>query len=197
MSKLKAVPAYAGAFAKAFPGDKDPINSKNWGVAVGAFERTLLTPSKFDAFLSGDASALTKQEAAGLRKFIDLGCVACHNGAGVGGNSFQKFGVVSDYWNETGVTTPDKGRADVTKNDADLYVFKVASLRNVAQTAPYFHDGSVADLTKAVKIMGKTQLGQDLSEKDAADIVAFLGALTGPIPANYSALEPYPDAQGN
>lgn len=197
MSKLKAIPAYAGAFAKAFPGDKDPINSKNWGVAVGAFERTLLTPSKFDAFLMGDASALTKQEAAGLRKFIDLGCASCHNGAGVGGNSFQKFGVVSDYWKATGVTTPDKGRADVTKNDADLYVFKVASLRNVAKTAPYFHDGSVDDLARAVKIMSKTQLGQDLSEKDAADIVAFLGALTGPVPANYSAPEPYPDAQRN
>lgn len=195
MSKLKAVPAYAGAFAKAFPGDQDPINSKNWGVAVGAFERTLLTPSKFDAFLAGDASALTTQEQAGLRKFIDLGCVACHNGAGVGGNSFQKFGVVSDYWKATGVTTPDKGRADVTKNDADLYVFKVASLRNVAQTPPYFHDGSVEDLMKAVKIMGKTQLGQELSEKDAADIVAFLGALTGPVPAKYTPPEPYPDAE--
>ncbi len=195
MSKLKAIPAYAGAFAKAFPGDKDPINSKNWGAAVGAFERTLMTPSKFDAFLSGDASALTNQEQAGLRKFIDLGCVACHNGPGVGGNFFQKFGVVSDYWKATGVATPDKGRADVTKNDADLYVFKVASLRNIAQTAPYFHDGSVEDLTKAVKIMGKTQLGQDLSEKDAADIVAFLGALTGPVPANYSAPEPYPNAE--
>lgn len=195
MSKLKAIPAYAGAFAKAFPGDKDPINSKNWGVAVGAFERTLLTPSKFDAFLAGDASALTMQQQAGLRKFIDLGCVSCHNGPGVGGNSFQKFGVVNDYAKETGVATPDKGRADVTKNDADLYVFKVANLRNVARTGPYFHDGSVDDLTKAVKIMGKTQLGQALSEKDAADIVAFLGALTGPAPANYSAPEPYPDAE--
>ncbi|MFO1123964.1 MAG: cytochrome c peroxidase [Methylocystis sp.] len=196
MSKLKAIPAYADAFAKAFPGDKDPINSKNWGVAVGAFERTLLTPSKFDAYLAGDVSALSKQQQAGLRKFIDLGCASCHNGPGVGGNSFQKFGVASDYWKETGVTTPDKGRADVTKNDADLYVFKVASLRNVAKTAPYFHDGSVDDLTRAVKIMGKTQLGQNLSDNDAADIVAFLGALTGPLPANYAPLEPFPDAQG-
>jgi len=195
MSKLNAIPAYADAFAKAFPGDKDPINSKNWGVAVGAFERTLLTPSKFDAFLAGDVSALSKQQQAGLRKFIDLGCVSCHNGAGVGGNSFQKFGVASDYWKETGVATPDKGRAEVTKNDADLYVFKVASLRNVARTAPYFHDGSVDDLTKAVKIMGKTQLGQDLSDSDAADIVAFLGALTGAAPANYASPEPFPDAQ--
>lgn len=195
MGKLKAIPAYAEAFAKAFPDDKDPINSRNWGIAVAAFEWTLLTPSRFDAFLSGDAKALSPQEQAGLRKFIDTGCATCHNGVGLGGNSFQKFGVTEDYWKETGVTTPDKGRADVTKNDADLYVFKVASLRNVAKTAPYFHDGSVDDLTKAVKIMGKTQLDKTLSDKEAAEIVAFLGSLTGPVPANYSAPEPYPDAK--
>lgn len=195
MGKLKAIPAYADAFAKAFPDDKDPINSRNWGIAVAAFEWTLLTPSRFDAFLSGDAKALSPQEQAGLRKFIDTGCATCHNGVGLGGNSFQKFGVTEDYWKETGVTTPDKGRADVTKNDADLYVFKVASLRNVAKTAPYFHDGSVDDLTKAVKIMGKTQLDKALSDKEAAEIVAFLGSLTGPVPANYSAPEPYPEAK--
>lgn len=195
MGKLKAIPAYADAFAKAFPDDKDPINSRNWGIAVAAFEWTLLTPSRFDAFLSGDAKALSPQEQAGLRKFIDTGCATCHNGVGLGGNSFQKFGVTEDYWKETGATTPDKGRADVTKNDADLYVFKVASLRNVAKTAPYFHDGSVDDLTNAVKIMGKTQLDKTLSDKEAAEIVAFLGSLTGPVPANYSAPEPYPDAK--
>ena len=194
MGKLKAIPAYPGAFAKAFPGEADPITSKNWGVAVGAFERTLLTPAIFDVFLSGDASALSAQEQAGLRKFIDLGCAGCHNGVGLGGNSFQKFGVAEDYWNETGAKTPDKGRADVTKNDADLYVFKVASLRNVAKTAPYFHDGTVEDLTRAVRIMGKTQLGLTLSDKDAAEIVAFLRTLTGAVPKNYSAPEPYPDA---
>ncbi|KAF2990897.1 c-type cytochrome [Methylocystis sp. MJC1] len=195
MGKLKAIPAYADAFTKAFPDDKDPINSRNWGIAVAAFEWTLLTPSRFDAFLSGDAKALSPQEQAGLRKFIDTGCATCHNGVGLGGNSFQKFGVTEDYWKETGSKTPDKGRADVTKNDDDLYVFKVPSLRNVAKTAPYFHDGSVDDLTKAVKIMGKTQLDKTLSDKDTADIVAFLGSLTGPVPANYSAPEPYPDAK--
>jgi len=194
MGKLKAIPAYADAFARAFPDDRDPISSRNWGIAVAAFEWTLLTPSKFDAFLSGDANALSPQEQAGLRKFIDTGCAACHNGAGLGGNSFQKFGVTGDYWKETGAKTPDKGRADVTKNDADLYVFKVPGLRNVAKTAPYFHDGSVEDLARAVKIMGKVQLGKTLSDKDAADIVAFLGSLTGAVPANYSAPEPYPDA---
>ncbi|GLI92815.1 cytochrome-c peroxidase [Methylocystis echinoides] len=185
MGKLKEVPDYGPAFAKAFPDDKDPISAKNWGVAIAAFERTLITPSKFDAFLAGDAAALSPQELAGLRKFIDTGCAGCHNGAGLGGNSFQKFGVVEDYWKETGVGTPDKGRADVTKNDADLYVFKVPGLRNVAKTGPYFHDGSVEDLAKAVKIMGRTQLGASLSDQDAAAIVAFLGALTGKVPANY------------
>jgi len=194
MGKLKAIPAYPAAFAKAFPDDKEPINSKNWGVAVAAFERTLLTPSRFDAFLSGDATALSPQEQAGLRKFIDTGCAGCHNGPGLGGNSFQKFGVVEEYWKETGAKSPDKGRADVTKNDADLYVFKVASLRNAAKTAPYFHDGSVEDLANAVKIMGKTQLGKALTDQEAAEIVAFLGALTGRVPANYAAPEPYPDA---
>jgi cytochrome c peroxidase len=194
MGKLKAVPDYAGAFAKAFPGDKDPINSRNCGTAVGAFERTLSTPSRFDAFLSGDATALSAEERAGLGKFIETGCAACHNGAGVGGNSFQKFGLHGDYWKETGVATPDKGRAEVTRNDADLYVFKVPSLRNVAKTSPYFHDGSVADLDRAVKIMGRIQLGKTLSDADAASIAAFLGSLTGSVPPDYSAPEPYPDA---
>ena len=194
VGKLKAIPAYGPAFAAAFPEDKDPITSKNFACAIAAYERTLLTPSKFDAFLGGDLQALTDAERAGLRKFIDLGCAACHNGAGVGGNSFQKFGVAVDYWKETGTKAPDKGRADVTKNDADLYVFKVPSLRNVAKTAPYFHDGSVAELPRAVKIMGKTQLGVDIPDEDAEAIVTFLGTLTGSVPANYSGPEPYPDA---
>jgi len=195
MGKLKAIPAYAEAFKKAFPDEAEPIAAKNWGRAIATYERTLLTPSKFDAFLEGDASALNGKEQAGLRKFIDLGCAGCHNGAGVGGGSFQKFGVFGDYWRETGVAVPDKGRADVTKSDADLYVFKVAGLRNVAQTAPYFHDGSVEDLDKTVRVMARAQLGKTLPEADAADLVAFLGALTGKIPANYAAPDPYPDMQ--
>ena len=195
MGKLKAIPAYGSAFKNAFPDEAEPINSKNWGRAIAAYERTLLTPSTFDAFLSGNTAALSSNELAGLRTFIDLGCAGCHNGAGVGGGSFQKFGLYGDYWTETGVAAPDKGRADVTKNDADLYVFKVAGLRNVAQTSPYFHDGAVADLSKAVRIMAKTQLGKTLSEKDVADLVAFLGALTGKVPANYAPPDPYPDAQ--
>ncbi|OBS52764.1 cytochrome-c peroxidase [Methylosinus sp. 3S-1] len=194
IATLKSIPGYPELFAKAFPNEKDPVNETNWGKAIGVFERTLPLPTRFDAFLNGDAKALTPAEQTGLRTFISVGCAGCHGGVGVGGASFAKFGVVSDYWKETGVETPDKGRADVTKNDADLYVFKVPSLRNVAKTAPYFHDGSVADLTRAVRVMGKTQLGVDLSDKDAASIVAFLGALTQPVPNNFSAPTPLPDA---
>ncbi len=163
IGKLKAIPGYAAAFGKAFPEDKDPVSQKNWGAAIAAYERTLLTPAKFDAFLAGDEMALSQAEQAGLAKFVELGCAGCHDGAGVGGGSFAKFGVAGDYWKETGAPQPDKGRADVTKNDADLYVFKVPGLRNVAASGPYFHDGSVADLGKAVKIMGKTQLGKEIS----------------------------------
>ena len=194
VAKLKAIPDYADHFSKAFPGEGDPINQKNWGIAIALFERTLLTPGRFDAFLRGDAKALTPQEQEGLQKFISTGCVNCHNGPLLGGNSFQKFGVTEDYWKETGSPNPDKGRFDVTKNEADLYVFKTPPLRNVAKTAPYFHDGSVGELPKAVKIMGKVQLGQELKDEDVAAIVAFLGALTGPVPANYTPLPPLPDA---
>jgi cytochrome c peroxidase len=191
---LKSIPGYPPLFAEAFPGEADPVNQKNWGLAIGAFERTLPQPTRFDAFLNGDAGALTAAEQAGLRKFIDVGCAGCHDGAGLGGTSFSKFGVATDYWKETGVEKPDKGRADVTKNEADLYVFKVPSLRNVAKTAPYFHDGSVSDLPRAVRVMGKTQLGVDLADQDVASLVAFLGALTQPLPVNYSAPTPLPDA---
>ncbi|MBG0810091.1 c-type cytochrome [Methylosinus sp. H3A] len=194
IAKLKSIPGYTEAFAKAFPGEADPVTQKNWGKALGVFERTLPQPTRFDAFLKGDAKALTLAEQAGLRKFIDVGCAGCHDGVGLGGTSFAKFGVVTDYWKETGVAEPDKGRADVTKNDADLYVFKVPSLRNVAKSGPYFHDGSVADLPQAVRVMGKTQLGVDLADKDVEAITAFLGALTQPVPANYSAPTPFPDA---
>jgi cytochrome c peroxidase len=194
VAKLKAIPGYADLFAKAFPNESDPINQKNWGAAIAAFERTLLTPSRFDAFLKGDAKALTPKEQEGLQKFISAGCVSCHNGPLLGGNSFQKFGVAEDYWKSTGSPSPDKGRFDVTKNEADLYVFKVPQLRNVEKTAPYFHDGSVAELPKAVKIMGKVQLGQELKDEDVAAIVDFLGALTGPVPANFAPLPPLPDA---
>lgn len=187
MARIKAVPGYADLFRKAFPGDSNPVTPENFGKAVGAYERTLVTPSRFDAYLQGDAGALSGQERAGLRKFLDLGCASCHAGAGVGGGMYQKFGITADYWTETGAQEIDKGRFAVTRDDADLYVFKVPSLRNVAMTAPYFHDGSVASLERAVTIMAKLQLGVELAKGDCRDIVAFLSSLTGRLPQNFAA----------
>ena len=186
MAKLEAIPGYRALFQKAFPGEKDPVTPDNWGTAIGAYERTLVTPSPFDRYLGGDTTALTAAEQDGLRTFINTGCVACHNGPGVGGGMYQKFGVVEDYWKETGSKEIDKGRFDVTHNQDDMYVFKVPSLRNVAMTPPYFHDGSVTSLAKAVHVMAKVQLGRTLSDADANKIVAFLGSLTGKLPADFA-----------
>lgn len=185
MAKIKAIPGYAPLFHGAFPNDSDPVTPENFGKAVGAFERTLTTPSRFDDYLRGKISALSASERAGLAKFIDMGCANCHNGAGVGGGMFQKFGLTQDYWSETHSKTIDKGRFTVTHDEADLYVFKVPSLRNVAMTPPYFHDGSVKALPEAVRIMAKVQLGVDINTQDAGDIVAFLEALTGPLPHDF------------
>jgi cytochrome c peroxidase len=185
IARIKAIPGYTDLFRKEFPGDPDPVTPDNWAKAIGAFERTLVTPSRFDAFLAGDARALSPEERTGLRKFIDTGCIACHNGADVGGGIFQKFGVVEDYWTATGSQQPDKGRFDVTHDPQDTYVFKVPSLRNVAMTPPYFHDGSVRSLSEAVQIMAKVQLGRALGDQDTADIVAFLGSLTGKLPQGF------------
>ncbi len=186
MAKLKAIPGYEALFKKAFPGEQDPINQQNWGKAIGAFERTLITPSRFDDYLKGDEQALSPGEQRGLRKFMELGCSACHAGAGVGGGMFQKFGIAEEYWKETGSKSIDKGRFDVTHDESDMYVFKVPSLRNIAMTPPYFHDGSVATLDAAVRIMAKIQLGKNLSHDDVDDVLAFLQSLTGKLPDEYA-----------
>jgi cytochrome c peroxidase len=185
MAKIEAIPHYRELFRKAFPADPDPVTPENWGKAIGAYERTLVTPSPFDAYLKGDVAALGAPARAGLRKFVDTGCTACHSGVGVGGGMYQKFGVVEDYWKETHSPAVDKGRFDVTANPADMYVFKVPSLRNVAMTPPYFHDGSVATLPEAVHVMGKVQLGRDLSKLEVDAIVSFLESLTGRLPDDF------------
>ena len=185
MARIRSIPQYGEMFRAAFPTDKDPVTPANWGKAIGAYERTLVTPSAFDAYLRGDARALSEGARAGLKKFIDTGCAGCHGGVGVGGASYQKFGVVEDYWKETRSSVIDKGRFDVTKDPADTYVFKVPSLRNVAMTPPYFHDGSVATLGEAVRIMAKVQLGKDLSTEDVEAIATFLASLTGPLPRDF------------
>jgi len=194
MAKLKAIPGYAPLFAQAFPRDEDPITPDNWGKAIGAYVRTLVTPGPFDAFLQGDDRALTTAAQTGLRTFIQVGCATCHNGAGVGGTMYQKFGVKEDYWRATASAIVDKGRFDITQDTADLYVFKVASLRNVAMTPPYFHDGSVATLPDAVRVMARVQLGRTLTDREVADIVAFLESLTGPPPADFATAPILPPA---
>lgn len=185
MAKIAAIPGYAPLFRAAFPGEEPALTQANFAKAVGAYERTLMSPGRFDEFLAGKTDALSAQEKAGLATFIEVGCIACHNGPNVGGNSYQKFGVTADYWTETGSAQPDKGRVAFTKNPDDTYVFKVPGLRNVAMTAPYFHDGSVVGLSDAVRIMGRLQLGKDLTDQERSDIVAFLGSLTGRMPESF------------
>jgi cytochrome c peroxidase len=177
IERLGSIPDYVAAFKDAYPGETDPLNYQNVAKAIAVFERTLLTPSRFDKFLAGDAQALSPQEKAGLKKFVDTGCVTCHNGAVVGGNMYQKFGVVRKPESLT-----DPGRFEVTKNEADRYVFKVPSLRNIALTAPYFHDGSVWVLEEAIQIMADVQAGKKLGLEETASIAKFLRALSADPP---------------
>ena len=191
-AKLRSLPGYRAMFDKAFPGQADPVTVQNMGLAIGAYERVLLTPAPFDRFLKGDTGAISVQARRGLDKFMSTGCSGCHNGVVLGGQSYQKFGVTQDYWTLTGSKPNDvhkgidRGRFQDTRNEADSFMFKVQQLRNVAVTPPYFHDGSVARLEDAVRIMAKLQLGRDLPPADVADIVAFLESLTGEVPANFA-----------
>jgi len=159
---LKSIPGYAALFAAAFPGEPDPISYDNMATAIGAFERGLLTPSPFDDWMAGDDSAIPGSARQGLEIFLDKGCVICHNGAVIGGASYQKLGLVKPY------ATEDTGREAVTGNASDRHVFKVPSLRNVAKTGPWFHDG-----------MGRHQLGVELPAPERAALVHFLESLTG------------------
>ena len=177
---------YRDAFQAAYPGEANPLNAKNYGRALQAYQATLVTPSPFDRFLAGDDRAITERQKQGLRAFMATGCGGCHNGALFGGTQLQKFGVVKEYWTETGAAKPDVGRYSMTKKDEDKYVFRVAMLRNVARTAPYFHDGSVDTLDRAVRVMGAVQLGRTLDDGTVSLITAFLESLTGDVPANYA-----------
>ncbi len=182
IDRLKGVAEYVEMFSAAFPDDKSPITYENLKKAIGAFERRLITPTRFDDYLNGKSDALTAKEKQGLKKFLDVGCGTCHAGALLGGDQFQKFGVHVDYWELTESKEKDLGRFNVTKKEDDKYVFKVPSLRNIEKTAPYFHDGSVSDLSETVKIMAKAQLNKDLSDAEVKQIVTFLKSLTGEVP---------------
>ena len=181
-AKIAGIPEYQEKFKAAFPED-GAVSFKNITTALGAFERTLLTPTRWDDYLKGNVSALSEQERKGVRAFMDNGCIACHNGVNLGGTMFQKFGLVNGpYWKHIDDPKHDKGRADVTKKAEDEFFFRVPGLRNVERTYPYFHNGSVWELDKAVNIMAKAQLGKTLAPEDTENIVAFLKALSGNVP---------------
>ncbi len=181
VKKIDSIMIYKDSFKKAFPTDQKPIKFRNIGIAIGAFERTLVTPSRFDQFLRGDIRALSKTERSGLNTFTQVGCVSCHNGVAVGGGMYQKLGAAEEYPNND-----DLGLYEITRNEDDKYFFKVPSLRNVAQTGPWFHDGSIKTLETAVRVMGRYQLGIELKETEVEEISAFLKSLTGDIPQSVS-----------
>jgi cytochrome c peroxidase len=174
---LQSIPGYVAEFKAVFGSDRIDIGGVT--KAIAAFEETLVTPnSRFDKWLKGDEKVLTKVELEGYELFKDSGCVACHNGPAVGGNSFQKMGVVEPY----AASSPAEGRVAVTKDEADRFNFKVPTLRNVELTYPYFHDGEAATLTQAVDTMARIQLGRSFTADENAKIVAFLKTLTGEQP---------------
>jgi cytochrome c peroxidase len=167
-------------FAAAYP---DGLTEANIVDAIVSYERALVTPnSAFDRFLAGDPLALSAEAREGFELFERLGCVSCHQGRNLGGNMFQRFGVMGDYFADRGgVTESDFGRYNVTRREEDRYRFKVPSLRNVASTAPYFHDGSGETLEAAVAIMLRYQLGRPVQTEQVEKLVAFLESLSGEI----------------
>jgi cytochrome c peroxidase len=180
VAKLKRDPDYVRGFAAY----ADGITAANVRTSIATFERTLLThDAPFDRWLGGDDNALSSEQKSGYALFKSVGCVACHQGRNVGGNMFQRFGVLGDYFKDRGnVTDADQGRYNVTKDESDRFVFRVPSLRNVEHTAPYFHDGSAQTLARAVETMVKYQLGRTLSDTQIASIVEFLKSLSGKAP---------------
>lgn len=177
---IKSMPEYVALFEQAFPNEKDPISYNNMALAIGAFERGLVTPSRWDAFLEGNQSALSDAEKSGFNTFAAVGCQWCHNGPYVGGAAYQKLGVMKPWPDQK-----DTGRYQVTKAEEDMMVFKVPSLRNINKTGPYFHDGSVATLNQAIREMGEHQRGVQLSDAQLKSIETWMNSMTGPIPTSY------------
>jgi cytochrome c peroxidase len=178
VSLLESIPEYVMEFKQVFGTDRITIDEVT--DAIAEFEKTLVTPNaRFDQWLLGDSKALTEEELAGYQLFKDSGCVACHNGEAIGGNSFQKMGIMEPY----NAKSPAEGLSAVTGKDSDRFKFKVPTLRNVELTYPYFHDGEAETLTEAVDVMGRLQLGKKFSSAENTKIVAFLKTLTGDQPA--------------
>jgi len=203
VERLNAIPGYVTQFKAVF-GGKDAVSYNNMAKAIAAFERTLITRnSPYDRYLAGDKSAMPEQALRGMKVFEQSGCNACHNGPNFAGpislptgqGFYQKFPTFDSKYVKQYNLSEDKGRYEVTKDKADMHMWKVQTLRNVAVTAPYFHNGSVKTLNEAVHVMAKTQLNLDLSDKDAADLVAFLESLTGQFPE--ITLPRLPETDGN
>ena len=174
IERLKEFEIYHEHFAAAFPDDADPINQGNVALAIATFERTLNTPnSPLDRFLQGDVRAMTEPQVAGMKLFVDAGCVACHNGPALTDSNYHRFELPG---------SKDEGRFLVTGDEADMFAFRTPTLRNVAVTYPYFNNGSVPDLEGAVQLMGQQMLGQDFSDEELDSLVAFMHALTGEMP---------------
>lgn len=177
---------YEPMFRAAFPDQADPVTPANYGVALQAYQATLRTPAPFDRWLAGEDGALDERQVRGLRRFVEAGCAGCHDGPLLGGRTKQRFGIAEDYWKHTGSADIDSGLMALTKREEDRFVFRVPSLRNVAKTQPYFHDGSVPELRRATQIMARVQLGQDLGDAALDELVAFQEALTGRVPDHFS-----------
>jgi cytochrome c peroxidase len=182
VSTLQGIPGYQTAFARAFPGEGKPVTFDNVGVAIGAFEKGLVTPARWDRYLQGDSSALTPAEKEGAKLFANLGCIVCHTGPYLGGSMFEKVGARKPW-----PTQGDRGRRQVTGDKADDMMFKVPSLRNVAETGPYFHDGSAATLEQAIRMMAVHQLEVELEDEEVRDMAAWMRSLTGALPHDYIA----------
>lgn len=180
VAKIKEKAELVDGFKKAFPKDADPVTAANFKLAIGAFERTLVTKSRWDEYLDGNQKALTNEELVGLKTFMDSMCTTCHMGRLLGGAMFQKLGLTKPY------PGADTGRMQVTKSEADKHIFKVPTLVNSEKTAPYYHDGSIATLEEAVKHMAEVQLGQQLAPEKVAAIVTFLKATTGALPEEFA-----------
>lgn len=177
---IKSMPEYIALFQAAFPKDQDPITYNNMALAIGAFERGLVTPSRWDAFIEGDQSALTDAEKSGFNTFAATGCQWCHSGPYVGGWAYQKLGIMKPWPDQT-----DQGRYQVTKEEIDKMIFKVPSLRNIKKTGPYFHDGSVPTLDQAIRNMAVHQRGVTLTDAQVKSIEIWMDSLTGQIPIDY------------
>lgn len=192
MERLKSIPGYLPLFKAAFPGSPDPINMDNLAKAIASYERTLITPdTPYDRYVKGDKSALTEQQARGMQTFAELGCTACHSGPNFSGSSlqagqgfFMKFPTFagSKYDDQYDLLL-DTGRHAVTKQESDRHLWRVPTLRNIALTAPYLHNGKAQTLEEAVLVMAKTQLNKDLTPAQVKDVVAFLTSLGGTFPA--------------